>query len=218
MLKEFFSTGNRKYKKYGRRLVTFGLPAHRSQYGLITCPGAGKCLIGCYAQQGWYRSSRVKDIQEARLKLVRSNHMTATLDAELQRRKPKFVRIHDSGDFFDDEYMQRWIQLCGSNPAITFFTYSKMIPMYLKFKNRIPPNLYIVLSEGGIWDHMINQKKDLFARVFRSVRDIKRAGFINANHDDLKLILKGHKKLGLVYHGYGNRRFDTNSPCGVPAH
>jgi hypothetical protein len=227
MLKDYFGCGNKKYAKYGRKLLTFGIPAHRSQYGLITCPGAGKCRIGCYAEQGWYRSSRVHEVQEARLKLARSSgeSFVITLNNEIQRRKPKFVRIHDSGDFFDVDYLDRWIRICGLNPTVTFFTYSKMVPMIIARNNApptqkppMPDNLFIVLSEGGIWDHMIDQERDLFARVFKNARELRRAGFVNANKDDLALILKGKKKLGLVYHGYGNRRFDTNSSCGVPAH
>ncbi|HEB27009.1 MAG TPA: hypothetical protein ENI05_04435 [Porticoccus sp.] len=218
MRKDFFSTGNKKYKHYGRKLLTFGLPAHRSRSGLFTCPGAGKCIIGCYAQQGWYRSSRVRDVQEERLKLARSGEkMVDTLHAELCRRKPKFVRIHDSGDFFDSEYLERWIKLALMHPEMTFFTYSKMVPMIMARTNApsnlwhpMPPNLYIVLSEGGIWDHLINQDQDLFARVFKNNNQLRRAGFVNGGTDDLKLILKGHKKIGLVYHGYNNRRFDTS--------
>lgn len=210
----YMSEANRKYQKHynRRKFLMFGLPAHKSASGLITCPGAGKCLIGCYAQQGWYRSWKVKRLQERRLRLTfKGEKFVQAINQEIQRRKPKVVRIHDSGDFYDISYLERWVRICFMNPAVTFFTYSKMAPIIKAAQKTgpMPSNLFIVLSEGGIWDKLINQATDLFACVFSNIRDLRQAGFVNGNDNDLALILKGHKKIGLVYHGYNCKKFST---------
>jgi hypothetical protein len=42
---------------------------------------------------------------------------------------PKFqdrwVRIHDSGDFFSDEYTQAWLRVMRARPTVLFYAYTK---------------------------------------------------------------------------------------------
>ncbi len=207
-MKNWLSHGNRKYrKKYGRKLLTFGLPAYKSKDGFVTCPGAKECIKGCYARQGFYLWSPVTKAQEARLKLTRRHDFMEIITAEIQRRKPKYVRIHDAGDFYSVRYLNYWIGIALQNPEVFFFTYTKMIPL-VRIAGFIPPNFRIVFSEGGVWDNMITEH-DQTARVFKSIKDLNAAGFVNASHEDMKPIRAGVRKLGLVYHGISSRVFNT---------
>lgn len=206
-MKWLLAYGNKKYKKYGRKLLTFGLPAFKSRTGLITCPGAGKCFHGCYAQQGWYRSCKVRDIQEGRLRATRNKNFLWRMVAEIQARKPKFVRIHDSGDFYSEWYLMEWIRIAQNCSQTFFFTYSKAVPWVKLFG--LPTNMKIVLSEGGIYDSWIKPRTDLMARVFDTRKQIRASGFSDGSNDDLALILKGHRNIGLIYHGWKSRKFTT---------
>ncbi len=207
--RDWLSFGNRKYrKKYGTSLLTFGLPAYKSRSGFMVCPGAKDCIAGCYARQGFYMMSPSRKLQEARLKLTQDTRFVEIISAEIQRRKPKYIRIHDAGDFYSVRYLHHWISIALMNPQVFFFTYSKMLPV-IKVAGSLPDNLKIVFSEGGKFDHMINREQDQFSRIFKTVRELRSAGFVNASHEDMKPIKAGVKKLGLVYHGITTRVFST---------
>ena len=203
--RNWLTFGNKKYrKKYGSSLLTFGLPAYRSQSGFTVCPGAKDCIAGCYARQGFYMMSPSRKLQEARLKLTQDPNFSIIIIAELQRRQPKYVRIHDAGDFYSVGYLWQWVTIACAFPDIFFFTYSKMVPI-VKAAKGLPDNLKIVLSEGGKWDDQIDRKQDQFSRIFKSVKELRASGFVNASHEDMKPIKAGVKKLGLGLSRYFNQ-------------
>jgi hypothetical protein len=150
----------------------------------------------------------IKKAQERRFKLSMSPRFVQVMTAELHRRKPKYVRLHDSGDFYSAEYLKKWLAIVEKFPGIIFFTYSKAIP-FVKAMGPLPKNFAVIFSEGGKFDHLIDQKKDFFARVFQTREDLEKAGFYNASDDDLSGFLSGNNKFGLVYHGYKSRSFKT---------
>ena len=110
-------------KKHGISLYNFGIPAYKSQSGLITCPAAGSCAKGCYAQQGAYVFGNVKPVFEWRLKVTQSDEFVSLMQAELDAAKRKaakrgqrvVIRIHDSGDFYNVPYLKRWLAVIEAN-------------------------------------------------------------------------------------------------------
>ena len=66
----------------------------------------------------------------------------------------------------------------------------------------IPENFDIIFSEGSKVDELINVKTDRHAKIFNSVEELEKAGYINASKNDLnatKFFTNNHK-VGLVYH------------------
>lgn len=180
------------------------------------CPGAGECVHGCYARQGWYDRPHVQIVRERNLDLARSNKFISTINTEIKgSRTLKFVRLHDSGDFYSEKYFSDWMTIARDNPHVTFFAYTKMVPLMIKHMKHLPNNFLIVLSEGGKWDKMLWRAngKPIFpvARIFLNEKEMKKTKYINASTgDDLKFIMSGGRYLGLVYHGRGKRWFATD--------
>lgn len=203
---DLLSCGNLKYRKrWGSKLLTFGLPSVK------TCPNAGACASGCYARQGHYIMAPVRNKEEQRHKATLLPQFHQRMTDEIDRRKPKIVRVHDSGDFYEKLYLLQWLIVGYACPNVTFFAYTKMVSMVrdARAKKLIPKNWHFVFSEGGIEDKLI-RLADLQARVFETQAAISRSkGYVNASKDDISLILKGHKKLGLVYHGWKSKAFHT---------
>ena len=69
-----------------------------------TCPNAGACVNVCYARNGTYNFSNVKARHTANLEYVLNDPKGwfGQMLAEVShpKMKGKFIRIHDSGDFF----------------------------------------------------------------------------------------------------------------------
>jgi Gene product 88 len=89
--------------------------------------------------------------------------------AELQtpRFAGRWVRIHDSGDFFSDDYLRAWTGVCRAGPGVNFYCYTKEIDRFRRLVEPDPPdNLHWVYSYGGVQDHSLNPGPDRVADVF----------------------------------------------------
>lgn len=192
-----WSHGNAKVSKLDA--VAFGLPAYRGADGFKTCPQAGACAAVCYARQGSYTWPAVIAAREFNLALARSAEFPAMLVADLEHLKAPIIRIHDSGDFFNQDYLDAWIFAARKFPGKTFYAYTKSLHLDFSFA---PPNLRVVQSEGGLMDAQINRRRS-HSRIFATTADRKRAGYVDGNKTDQPAI-DGEHKIGLVYHGTRN--------------
>lgn len=127
------------------------------------------------------------------------SNMVDEISASLSN-KLKVVRIHSSGDFFNANYFEAWLNVCSNFPAISFFGYTKILP-YLKVNK--PDNLHLVYSFGGIYDKQLT--KDIpTAYVLNDLSDAISLNIPVAcqNHpaDDYDYIVKGDS-FGLLLHG-----------------
>ena len=191
-----WSTGNEKLKKLDT--ISFNLPAFRSADGFHVCPQAGACATLCYARQGRYLMPQVAASRESNLAVVRGDLPAFITQAteDLSRIKNKIVRVHDSGDFFSQEYMDAWFTIARLFPKKTFYAYTKSLHLD---RSRKPKNFQLVQSIGGRLDDKINTRQS-HSRIFATVRDRRLAGYVNGNANDGPAI-QGERKIGLVYHG-----------------
>lgn len=204
-------TQNEKMKKSSQgetQVFNFGIPAFQASTGFKTCPNAGVCASGCYARSGTYRFSNVAKAYEAKLALTFSPDFVPIMIGEIlekyrKNRKVTYIRIHDSGDFYNEAYMRRWFEVMQyfiNTPDIKFYAYTKMIEMFNTHKSIIPSNFTLIYSYGGKQDHLINPNTDRHSKVFQSDTELLEQGYINANNNDL-IALGPNPKIGLVYHG-----------------
>lgn len=204
MLKVYnYLTQNSKIKKMtGVKTFNWGIPAYQAANGFKTCPNAAACVKGCYATMGAYTFSNVAKVFNKRLKLALSKNFVKVINAELTRRKVKRLRIHDSGDFFNAEYLNSWLAIMQANPQTEFYAYTKMISMFKSYRasGRIPDNFTVIYSFGGTQDKLIDVNTDRHSWVFPSVEELNAAGYAAANVDD-SVALGTNPKIGLVYHG-----------------
>lgn len=78
----------------------------------------------------------------------------------IQQSLPKdadIIRIHSSGDFFNAAYLDAWIQVAQRNPDIIIYGYTKRLDLLKTRWQKLPENMYLVLSLGGKHDHLASQ-------------------------------------------------------------
>ena len=196
-------TRNSKIKKSKKRTFNFGIPAFKSASGMFTCPNAGACAKGCYALAGAYRFSNVAKTFEARLAVTLSNDFVDAMLKEIDDCRAERIRIHDSGDFYSEEYLDKWVSIMQARPNVEFYAYTKMVSMFKKRLNSLPKNFKLVFSFGGTEDKLIDVSKDRHSLVFENETDLKQAGYANASEQD-DIALGKNPKIGLVYHGTKN--------------
>ena len=166
------------------------------------CPNAGACASFCYARNGTYlfRNVKGRHIQNLEYTLYHLEEWQAQMLSEVQHKKMigKHVRIHDAGDFYNDEYLLAWLEIARQTPDVTFYCYTKEVS---RFKRLVEPNCPVnfryLYSMGGKEDHLINKEVDRHADVFPDDVAILDAGYMNQDASDLLAITLPTTKIGI---------------------
>jgi hypothetical protein len=190
----------RTSKALGLRVFNFGIPAYKSASGKLTCPMADECVKFCYAKKGAYIWSNVQPAFENRYQLSKTNYFVGAMNDEIKRKKPDYVRVHDSGDYYSKAYLQKWIKIAIHNPDVKFYSYTNMVDMILN--TSLPSNYDIIFSDSGKQKHLINERKHRHTKIFTSTSDMLSAGYTDASSVDLMATKWFNKtnKVGLVFH------------------
>lgn len=197
-------TQNSKLKKtskeLGVRVFNFGIPAYKSASGKLTCPMAKECVKFCYAKKGAYVWSNVKPAFERRYQLSKTDEFVDRMNEEIRNKKPDYVRVHDSGDYYSGKYLEKWLQVAKDNPNVKFYSYTNMVEMF--HKTELPDNYDVIFSNSGKQVEMIDKKKDRYTEIFKSEEELKSRDFVNASKIDLFATkwFSNNKKVGLIYH------------------
>jgi hypothetical protein len=114
------------------------------------------------------------------------------------------VRIHESGDFYNGEYLKAWMLTAQRMPDIKFYAYTKSLPYVRSVEKEIKdiPNLSITLSQGGRNDADIDSLDIKSSKVFNTPEEILKAGLILDLDDNLAKEKGGaDKSFALLVHG-----------------
>lgn len=156
--KDIFSVGKKSENTVEDNIATVntGIPALRAVlfdektnkfFVINTCPGAGTCILNCYAREGFYIMNDGKNLKLIRRLQLMMNHpekYAAIAYGELLGFAGKhnalgqklMIRWNDAGDFFSDKYMQIAIdvtkKLLDTNMDVESYAYTKTADMYKK--------------------------------------------------------------------------------------
>lgn len=146
--------GNKKLRNTDKvRFIIWNIPS------IVTCPyRTALCEKNCYAKKAEAVYPDVLPSREKNFVASRSDNfvdnMIFTLEAELSTKKYEgkkvIVRIHESGDFYNKAYTDKWLDIARhfvSNKNVIFQAYTKSL-VYFKGVE-LPVNFRLISS---IWD------------------------------------------------------------------
>jgi hypothetical protein len=165
------------------------------------CPNAGVCAKMCYARNGTYLFPVVKAKHLANLEhfIFRQAQWFTDMSAEIRKKRNlQYLRIHDAGDFFSDDYLQSWIDIALLHEQVTFYAYTKEVSRFKRFQREIPHNFRYLFSMGGREDHLIDKEKDRHCDVFPTEQALLDAGYMDQGANDLLAITIPSNKIGIV--------------------
>ena len=93
------------------------------------------------------------------------------------------IRIHMSGDFFNQKYFDMWVQLANDNPNIEMWAYTKSLQYWVNRINDIPKNLVLTASYGGRQDELIEKHNLKNVIVYKSPILVPKERPIDNNDD-----------------------------------
>jgi hypothetical protein len=124
------------------------------------------------------------------------------IDMSLSMQPPKeLVRVHESGDFWTENYLKAWLMVAEQRPKQKFYAYTKSLGMWHNLKDLIPSNFYLTASYGGTLDYMLLKYPDVYTRVAYVVYTEEEAAErgLKIDHDDSHCL--GDKSFALLVHG-----------------
>jgi hypothetical protein len=177
ILKKGYYTGN---------VYEFNLPTG------TTCPFALECKVvvdkltgkfdvtkgqyRCYAASA-ERFPAVRNHRWNNFEYVKNNNIPIIPE------KCQSIRIHSSGDFFNQKYFDMWIQLAKDNPNIEMWAYTKSLKYWVSRINDIPNNLILTASYGGSLDYLIEEYNLKNVKVYNNINEVPIERPIDKNDD-----------------------------------
>lgn len=91
-----------------------------------TCPGSTSLCRGCcYAAKGRFVFGSVQRALAKNLELTKSEDFVAWMRSELRHNDVRRLRLHVSGDFYDQAYLDKWVRIVESAPHVLFLAYTR---------------------------------------------------------------------------------------------
>lgn len=219
-----FAKGN---AKLDGSIITFSLPAG------YTCPGAKECLaradvergvivdgpdakFRCFAASQEAVYSNVRRARWRNFELLTAARLAGGKEGMVQLimdSLPKAfekVRVHVSGDFFNQEYFDAWLEVARHWPDKIFYAYTKSLKYWATAKSAVPDNFRLTASRGGKFDDMIEEEN------FREVEVIfhpDQAEGRPIDHDDSHAYTDKQENFVLLLHGVQKK--DTEAAAAL---
>jgi hypothetical protein len=208
-----FQNDNSKLNASTYNIHSFSLPAGHS------CPAATECLAKahrnngtiwtgkqakyrCFAASDEARSRNARDarwhnyaqLRDLKTREAMAHHINDSLPI-----RRGYIRIHVSGDFFNQLYFDAWMVVATLNPNIHFYAYTKSINYWMQSNIDIPSNMNLTASRGGAFDWMIDKFNLKSATVVFHPSEADKLG-LEIDHDD-SLAMLGTSSFALLLHG-----------------
>jgi hypothetical protein len=144
----------------------------------------------CYAAMN-ERFPSVRDIRWNNFDAIKNSKNLALDISTAIPKNAKHIRIHGSGDFFNQKYFDAWIKVAKMHPDILFWAFTKSVELWIKRIEEIPNNLILQASRGGKQDLLIEKHNLKSATVFHTIADARASGLPIDTDDSFAMTNQG---------------------------
>ena len=137
----------------------YGLPAKECKTGGKLQKVKGSTCYGCYALKGCYVFKVVQNAQYYRLKAIKNRKWVQAMAMQINNKRSKEFRWHDSGDIQDLKHLAKIFKVCKLTPSVDHWLPTREA-WVKKFIPAAPANLNIRFSmpmidqeAAGGWDN-----------------------------------------------------------------
>jgi len=205
-----FGKGNAKLSK---KIYTFSLPAGHACPFAFECKASadretGKITDGehqtfrCFAASAEALYGNVRKSRWHNYDILKSLKTKAEMVSAIEGSLPSkatIVRVHVSGDFFNQNYFDAWMEVASRNPDKKFYAYTKSLVYWIKRLDSVPSNFELTSSKGGKKDELITQNSLKYVQVVHGVDEAAALG-MEIDHDDTHAY-EGKSSFALLLHG-----------------
>jgi hypothetical protein len=152
----YFSKGNRLINS---NTLIWSLPR------ITTCPGAGACRDWCYSTKAERMYKNVLPSRHRNYDFSQSDDFVPVITDFLRKNRRKIVRIHQAGDFYSQEYLNKWKNIARNVPYTRLYAFTKSHKLAL-WENQ-PRNFVLLQSYGSKYDELIDETKNTARVIWR---------------------------------------------------
>lgn len=123
----------------------------------ITCLPTSVCKSlcpGCYARKAELRFKSVLPARQRQLEQTFKTDFVVSMVEQISiaanKNRIEFFRIHESGDFYSQNYVDDWAQIVKDCPSIRFYTYTKTTFDFSELEELDNFNLIRSITRHGI--------------------------------------------------------------------
>ena len=124
---------------------SYGLPAQECKTGSKLVHKKGSTCYGCYALKGCYRFKAFQQAGYKRLEAIKHPKWVQAMAAQINSKKSKWFRWHDSGDVQDEEHLLKIFEVCRLTPETRHWLPTREA-WTKKFIDQVPENLTLRFS------------------------------------------------------------------------
>ena len=144
--------------------------ADRDTGKLVVKPVKSDDTYVCYAARA-ERFPGVRDSRWRNFEAVREALANGDVPFSIPKRATH-VRIHGSGDFFNEAYFRAWCDTARANPDVTFWAFTKSIGYWADNLDYVPANLSLTASVGSSQDALAAELGLKTATVYHRFSDV----------------------------------------------
>jgi hypothetical protein len=123
----------------------YGLPAKECKTGAKLAQKEGTTCSGCYALKGCYVFKVVQEAQYRRLEAIKHPLWVRAMAAQINSKKTKFFRWHDSGDVQSLKHLLKIFKVARLTPDVAHWLPTREA-WTQAYQDRAPSNLVIRFS------------------------------------------------------------------------
>lgn len=98
----------------------FSLPPRK------TCPGSTPlCRKYCYGNKTWRQYPNVRKTRNMNYTKSKQKSFVKNMKIMISQLKTDYFRIHETGDFYSQDYLNKWFEIIRAFPKIKFVIFSK---------------------------------------------------------------------------------------------
>ena len=139
----YLTRGN---KKLDKSVVGWSLPPIKS------CLNCASCQKTCYAMKAYRLYPNCKKSWDRNLDIAITGAFKDLIIKQLSTiKKVSTVRIHVSGDFISQDYINNWCEIIKTYPNLQFYTYTKVMHLFdfTALKSLLNMNLINSIADDG---------------------------------------------------------------------
>lgn len=112
----------------------FSLPPSKQ----FSCPGETTACAKCYAKKGNFVFANTKRLQQDNWEVVNTEENIPAKLSNIMPKNSNIYRIHISGDFFSQEYVDMWADVIKAKPHTRFWAYTRSFHLNFTKLTRLP--------------------------------------------------------------------------------
>ena len=98
----------------------FSLPIRK------TCPQSTKlCRKYCYGNKSWTQYPNVRKTRNKNYTKSKQKSFVKNMEVMISKLKTVYFRLNETGDFYSQEYLDKWFEIIRAFPKIRFVVFSK---------------------------------------------------------------------------------------------